>query len=301
MSPSSTAVVTALLVGCAASFTSSPALFQGPRQSLANNKLYATTLEPPTSIKNKNGATAPPLSRPTGVDAPVVTDTGAAAIVESREAATGTKTTTTLDVRIHDIWYDLSKWRTAHPAGSHWIDYYDKRDATEVMDAFHSAKARQMYQRLPHSKSVPENVPAVSAVQRAFRALQVRLEEEGYWERNMVHEATQLSLWASCVIGAVFFAQTNGMFHNDFLSISLLGMSMTAAGWLGHDYIHGVDDFANRMRNFAALAAGLTPTWWSDKHNKVRHYIPVASRDVDETHQPPILNFLFVSASRLDQ
>jgi cytochrome b involved in lipid metabolism len=272
MSPSSNVVVAALLVGYAASFTSSPALFQGTRQSLANkNKLYATTLEPPTSTKNKNGATVPPASRPTGVDAPVVTDTGDAAIAESREAVTGTKTTTTLDVRIHDIWYDLSKWRTAHPAGSHWIDYYDKRDATEVMDAFHSAKARQMYQRLPHSKSVPENVPAVSAVQRAFRALQVRLEEEGYWERNMVHEATQLSLWASCVIGAVFFAQTNGMFHNDFLSISLLGMSMTAAGWLGHDYIHGVDDFANRMRNFAALAAGLTPTWWSDKHNKVRH------------------------------
>jgi hypothetical protein len=32
-----------------------------------------------------------------------------------------------------------------------------------------------------------------------------------------------------------------------------------------------VDTFANRMRNFAALAAGLTPTWWSDKHNKVRY------------------------------
>ena len=43
-------------------------------------------------------------------------------------------------------------WRKAHPAGAHWIDWYDGRDATEVMDGFHSAKGRAMYQRLPKSK-----------------------------------------------------------------------------------------------------------------------------------------------------
>ena len=43
---------------------------------------------------------------------------------------------------------------------------------------------------------------------------------------------------------------------------------MTNAGWLGHDYVHGVDDFSMKMRNFAAVAAGLDPIWWSDKHNK---------------------------------
>jgi hypothetical protein len=34
---------------------------------------------------------------------------------------------------------------------------------------------------------------------------------------------------------------------------------MTNAGWLGHDYIHGVDDFAFKLRNFVAAAAGLLP------------------------------------------
>jgi len=47
-----------------------------------------------------------------------------------------------LDVRIHNVWYNLEGWRKAHPAGEHWIDWYDGRDATEVMDAFHSEKAR---------------------------------------------------------------------------------------------------------------------------------------------------------------
>jgi acyl-lipid Delta6-acetylenase / acyl-lipid (9-3)-desaturase len=30
-----------------------------------------------------------------------------------------------------------------------------------------------------------------------------------------------------------------------------------------------VDKFSFKMRNFAAIAAGMSPTWWSDKHNKV--------------------------------
>ncbi len=29
-----------------------------------------------------------------------------------------------LRVRIDDEWYDLSRWRKAHPAGTHWIDLY---------------------------------------------------------------------------------------------------------------------------------------------------------------------------------
>jgi hypothetical protein len=29
-----------------------------------------------------------------------------------------------------------------------------------------------------------------------------------------------------------------------------------------------VDKFSEKLRNFAGVAAGLHPTWWSDKHNK---------------------------------
>lgn len=48
--------------------------------------------------------------------------------------------------RIDDKWVDLTNWRKAHPAGSHWIDAFDQRDATEVMHAFHSDKALGMLQ-----------------------------------------------------------------------------------------------------------------------------------------------------------
>lgn len=187
---------------------------------------------------------------------------------------------TTLDVRIHGTWYDLSGWRKAHPAGDHWIDWYDGRDATEVMDAFHSQKARQMYQRLPKSKPttaqlLEETTPADTSTQLAFRKLQSDLEKEGWWERDYVHEATQFGLWAAFVTVAAATAQSAPI-----VSMSCLGIAFTAAGWLGHDYVHGVDQFCNRMRIWMPLATGIAPLFWSDKHNK--HHALTNEMGVDE-------------------
>lgn len=69
-----------------------------------------------------------------------------------------------LDVRIDDEWYDLSGWRKAHPSGSHWLELYKGRDATEVMHGFHSEKGRTMFQKLPKSKNVEELNAAAAPV-----------------------------------------------------------------------------------------------------------------------------------------
>merc|ERR1740130_2036160 len=96
---------------------------------ITRTALIAATLDqPPTSVLNKNGTTPGLIEN------------------ESHHAMGGSwesdeeKCKTSLDVRIHGDWYDLTGWRKAHPAGVHWIDWYDGRDATEVMDAFHSEK-----------------------------------------------------------------------------------------------------------------------------------------------------------------
>lgn len=187
---------------------------------------------------------------------------------------------TSLDVRIHGNWYDLSGWRKAHPAGEHWIDWYDGRDATEVMDGFHSIKAREMYKRLP--KSSPETSAMLEAqaapdskIQIAFRKLREQLEKEGWWERDLVHEAKLLGIWGSLVIGAALSASSI-----PFVSTILLGLSFTSAGWLAHDYIHGIDKFCDRMKLFSPLASGLNNIWWSDKHNK--HHALTNEQGVDE-------------------
>lgn len=225
----------------------------------------------PTTMKEKGGK---------GDETRKSWDCDEEAVCTEVEACDEQQCRTSLDVRIHGTWYDLSGWRKAHPAGAHWIDWYDGRDGTEVMDGFHTIKARDMYARLPKSKPdvakmLEKTIVADSHIQKAFRELRVKLEVDGWWERNMVHEAKLFGLWSGCVIGAAVFSRSIPK-----LATFLLSLSFTQAGWLGHDYIHGVDKFAKRLRFFCPLAGGLHPTWWSDKHNK--HHALTNEKGVDE-------------------
>lgn len=190
------------------------------------------------------------------------------------------KCRTSLDVRIHGEWYDLSGWRKAHPAGTHWIDWYDGRDATEVMDAFHSDKGRKMVARLPRSQETTATMLDAmtepdTQIQKNFRKFRAELEEEGWWKRDLSQDYKLIGIWASLVVLAATTAHSLAP-----VSIMALSLSFTAAGWLGHDYCHGVDGFSMKLRNFAAVCAGLLPTWWVDKHNK--HHALTNEKGVDE-------------------
>ena len=109
--------------------------------------------------------------------------TASAETSENPELWQGTKTLDKqLRVRIDDEWYDLSRWRNAHPAGSHWIDLYKDRDATEVMYGFHSQKGMDMIKRLPKAKTIPENVPPMSEATMNFRKWRADLVKDGWFE-----------------------------------------------------------------------------------------------------------------------
>jgi len=248
-------------------FAFQPASRVAPRSA----PLYSAVIEEPATVAN--GVTA--LS-----ESPKSWDCDEEATCVEIEACDEEDCRTSLDVRIHGDWYDLTGWRKAHPAGAHWIDWYDGRDATEVMDAFHSEKGRSMYKRLPKSKPDTASVLEASSApytqtELNFRELRAELEADGWWERDFVHEATLLAIYGGLVIGAAVTAESAPP-----VATILLGLSMTQAGWLGHDYIHGVDKFADTMRPMAAVGGGLGPTWWSDKHNK--HHALTNEVGVDE-------------------
>mmetsp|Transcript_38209 Transcript_38209/g.89668 ORF Transcript_38209/g.89668 Transcript_38209/m.89668 type:complete len:508 (-) Transcript_38209:24-1547(-) len=174
-----------------------------------------------------------------------------------------------LPVRIDDTWYDLGRWRQAHPGGAHFIDYYEGQDATEVMHAFHSEKAMEMMRRMPKLKEEEvqkQNAAPVSATTRAFRKLRARLQKEGWFQRDLWHETKLVGIWAVLFFGGLATAQLGGW--KAWLSVIPLALATTQAGWLGHDYAHGVDRWSNAFRMFGPLAAGLGVTWWGDKHNK---------------------------------
>lgn len=125
-----------------------------------------------------------------------------------------------------------------------------------------------MIQRLPKSTAetvlqLEKDVEADSSTQVAFRKLRSELEADGWWDRDLVHEGKLIGIWAGLVIGAFTTAHSIPL-----LSIGLTSLAMTQAGWLGHDYNHGVDDFSQKMRSIVAFGGGLGSTWWSDKHNK---------------------------------
>jgi len=187
-----------------------------------------------------------------------------------------------LDVRIDDTWFDLSGWRKAHPAGEHWIDYYDGRDATEVMHAFHSEKARKMFQRLPKSKEAAQldhSAAPVTSVMRNFRALRAKLEADGWWKRDIGHEVRLLSIWLALNVAGVLGVHQPTLWARA-AGIVALAAANTQAGWLAHDYIHGVDTWSNRLRMMGPLFGGMSVTWWSDKHNK--HHALTNEIGVDE-------------------
>ena len=206
-------------------------------------------------------------------------------------ASSENKISNNLNVRIHGTWYNLSNWRKAHPAGAHWIDMYDGRDCTEVMDAFHSEKARGMWQRLPKTDEktvlmLEKSTPEVTSVQQKFRELRVKLEDEGWYKRDIFHEAKLLAILSSLVVGSAATAHSIPIVSTMLLSFAFTNCKCTVftklcspstpflcinlylAGWLGHDYIHGTDKFSERMKMLSSIVAGLGRTFWSDKHNK---------------------------------
>jgi len=175
------------------------------------------------------------------------------------------KTRDRLVVRIDDRWVDLTGWRKAHPAGSHWIDVYKNADATEVMYGFHSDTAMSMLQRLPAARpeDIPMGVPEVTPHTRAFRALRAKLVEEGWFNRHPLMEAGTLSGYLLTMGAAVAAAKTGHL----WLAALMLAISNTSAGWIAHDYIHGRGWWSMFMRGFGELGGGMSATWWSDKHN----------------------------------
>jgi len=192
-----------------------------------------------------------------------------------------------LCVRIDDVWYDLSRWRKAHPAGTHWIDLYKNQDATEVMYGFHSDKGMDMIKRLPKAKRTPEGVKDVSQVTRNFRKWRAELVKDGWFERDWKSEAFNLGSWALWATAGICLAQIPTL-PFQMGAIFVIAVANTIAGWLAHDYVHGRGKWADIMRPFGSFCAGMSPTWWSDKHNLHHARTNEVGKDEDIATDPAL-------------
>eukprot|EP00435_Cladocopium_sp_Y103_P062515 s1151_g24.t1 len=94
-----------------------------------------------------------------------------------------------------------------------------------------------------------------------------KLEDEGWWQRDMALEARQWLVWALVTGLGVACARSGGW--PSVAGVVLLALANTQAGWLAHDYIHGVDSFADRMRFMGPLCAGMSPLWHHAMTNEI--------------------------------
>merc|ERR1719217_710854 len=185
--------------------------------------------------------------------------------------ATQRRTRDKLHIRIDDEWYDLTNWRMAHPAGAHWIDAYNGKDATEVMYGFHSDKGMGMIKRLPRSKQPPVDVPPPVESSYAFRELRAKLVADGWYKPHWKGELQKLMPWAATLwIARALSMRSGGLAA--FGAVLAYAVSNTLSGWLAHDYVHGRSPFCMAMRGFGELVGGMSTTWWSMKHNM--HHAP---------------------------
>jgi fatty acid desaturase len=192
-----------------------------------------------------------------------------------------------LNVRIDDEWYDLSNWRAAHPAGSHWIDAYKNSDGTEVMYGFHSDKAMNMIKRLPKSKAPPTDVPPPVASSYAFREWRQKLVDDGWFVPHWRGEVQKLLPWAASLAAAKYLSAFPG-FLPALGAVFAFAVSNTLAGWLSHDYVHGRHPFNMAMRGFGELVGGRSTTWWSMKHNMHHALTNEIGYDEDVALEPAI-------------
>jgi len=182
-------------------------------------------------------------------------------------------------VRIDDKWYDLGRWRGAHPSGAHWIDAFKDKDATEVLYAFHSEAAHEMLARMPPAVEGPDGVAEPTQVQRKFRALREKLVAEGWFEREPLMEAAHLAGYLACMALGVFCVDSPSPALKAAAAVPF-ALSYVTAGWLAHDYIHGRGKWCTMMRNFGGWTAGFSSTMWSNKHNM--HHALTNHMDHDE-------------------
>eukprot|EP00730_Choanoeca_flexa_P000371 TRINITY_DN10171_c0_g1_i4.p1 TRINITY_DN10171_c0_g1~~TRINITY_DN10171_c0_g1_i4.p1 ORF type:complete len:387 (+),score=90.91 TRINITY_DN10171_c0_g1_i4:1156-2316(+) len=199
-----------------------------------------------------------------------------------------------MKICIDQEWYDLTKWAKYHPGGIKILERFDNQDATDHFYSLHSEKAIAQFKRMRPTET-KEDVPAVLPIDESFRELKTKLENAGWWERNMLWELAILIPIVAMVVAGTAFAWTSPL-----LSILLLGIAQQQAGWLGHDMTHARNSAYNDglLRYVSGWINGFDRNWWSEKHN-THHVLTNHVNHDPDVHVQPIL-FLWAPTKAMD-
>ena len=194
-------------------------------------------------------------------------------------------------IKIDGTWYDATGYAMAHPGGARFVRFFHGRDATDVFYALHSygpngaTTAKDRLSKLRVLDGPPAGVRDMTEVEAAtsgsFRAFRKKLEEDGWFERNPVHEVRLVAQTLGLYVAGTMLAATQPI-----LATILIGVGMQQGGWLAHDFVHGRGRWCSFMRLFGAFTNGFSSDWWTQKHSMHHSFTNEEHKDEDIMQEP---------------
>lgn len=155
--------------------------------------------------------------------------------------------------------FDLTKFAKTHPGGKAILENFNNCDATDYFYSIHSTQARKMLKNMPHTEVAKEDeVP-----QSDYLKLLFKLEKTSLFKADYFFEVVQI-----CHTIAFFFLATYYSTTYPLFAAVCLGFGTLLGGWIGHQADHQRDNIMRAVNDYyATLFPGLSPHWWSTKHN----------------------------------
>jgi len=176
-----------------------------------------------------------------------------------------------IHVVIDNKLYDLTKFAKTHPGGRLILENFHDCEVTDYFYALHSKQAQKMLKNMPYTDIAEEDkVPQTDYLKLLFK-----LEKTELFKADYVVEFVQIFHTLALFFLATYYGSTYPVF-----SAICLGFGTLIGGWVGHQCDHQRD---NIMRDvnlvYATVCDGLSPHWWSTKHN--RHHLSTNETDHD--------------------
>jgi fatty acid desaturase len=189
-------------------------------------------------------------------------------------------------IRINNDAYDVTAWRHSHPGGAELLDAFNGVDATDAFWAFHGEESWAKLKRMKSRPLADTEMPRDELSLKFDRDVRQKLIREGYWKRNWLIDFALIIAPTTllCVIGTWL------AFTHPITATLMIGLGMQQAGWMAHDYCHGLGKGCKLVGLlYGCIAGGFSPSWWNHKHN-THHTFPNRIDHDSDVHNQPVLH-----------
>jgi len=194
-----------------------------------------------------------------------------------------------IQVVIDNKLFDLTKFSKTHPGGKQILENFNNCDATDYFYSIHSVQSRKMLKNMPHTQVAKEDeIP-----ESDYLKLLYKLEKTSLFKADYFFEAVQMLHTIAFLFLAYYYSTSYPLF-----AACCLGFGTLIAGWVGHQADHQRDNIMRCLNDYySTLVAGLSTSWWSNKHNL--HHL--STNEMDHDGDINLAPFIYLWAPKKEQ